>query len=200
MYSDQYHLKWFKFYTKGNLYTYDSNFVSMMFGIDLSRNMLSGEIPGEVGNLSNVKSLNLSHNSFTGRIPVTLGNMIEIESLDLSNNELNGTIPWELTRLSSLEMFSVAYNNLSGCIPDSGQFGTFSMGSYQGNKNLQDMSLGHGCSAGSGSISPVLEDAGEASDDVILDVVSAASFVLAFWATVAFSFCHPYGRSVMLKI
>lgn len=74
--------------------------VSMMFGIDLSSNMLSGEIPGEVGKLSHVKSLNFSHNSFTGRIPATLGNMIEIESLDLSHNELNGTIPWDLTHIA----------------------------------------------------------------------------------------------------
>jgi hypothetical protein len=35
-----------------------------MFGIDLCRNMLLGEIPWEVGNLSNAKSLNLSHNFF----------------------------------------------------------------------------------------------------------------------------------------
>ncbi|KAL6651512.1 hypothetical protein ACP70R_010437 [Stipagrostis hirtigluma subsp. patula] len=199
-YVTQYGFESFTFSTKGYIYTYGHNFFNIMFGIDLSSNKLSGEIPWEIGNLSSVKSLNLSNNFFTGRIPATLGNMSAIESLDLSHNKLSGKIPWELTRLSSLEVFSVAYNNLSGCIPDSGQFGSFSMDSYHGNTNLQNTSLRNGCSAGSGSVVPTPEDMGETSDDVVLYVVSAASFVLAFWITVAFSFCHSYGRSVMLKL
>ncbi|WVZ87433.1 hypothetical protein U9M48_034069 [Paspalum notatum var. saurae] len=193
----QYELPGFTFSTKGKLYTYGHGFFNLMFGIDLSANMLSGEIPWELGNLSHVKSLNLSHNIFTGQIPHALANMSAIESLDLSHNELSGPIPWELTQLWSLEVFSVAYNNLSGCIPDSGQFASFGMDSYQGNKNLTStMSLGNGCSAALAPVAPVLEeDAGAWSDDLILYVVSASSFVLAFWATVAFSFCHSYGRS-----
>ncbi|WVZ54559.1 hypothetical protein U9M48_005340 [Paspalum notatum var. saurae] len=183
-----FYLQGFTFFTKGKLYTYSRNFITLMFGIDLSGNMLSGEIPPQVGNLSHVKSLNLSHNSFTGHIPATFANMAAIESLDLSHNELSGPIPEGLTQLWSLEMFSVAYNNLSGCAPNSGQFATFSMDSYQGNKNLL-----LGCSDGSaGPVAPAPdEDVGEApDDDPIVYVISAASFVLAFWATVAFSFCH----------
>ncbi|CAN6277144.1 unnamed protein product [Urochloa humidicola] len=125
--------------------------------------------------------------------------MSAIESLDLSHNELSGPIPWELTRLWSLEVFSVAYNYLSGCIPDSGQFASFTMDSYQGNKNLKNMSLRNGCSAASGPIAPPLEDESVPSDP-ILYVVSASSFVLAFWVTIAFSFCHSYGRSVILNM
>ena len=95
----------------------------------------------------------------------------------------------------------MAYNNLSGCIPDSGQFASFSMDSYIGNKNLQNMSPGNVCSPGSGraTAAPAPEDVDETPDDLILYVV-CASFVLAFWATIAFSFCHPYGRAVMLKL
>ncbi|TVU16345.1 hypothetical protein EJB05_39904, partial [Eragrostis curvula] len=119
----------FTFSTKGGLYTYGRKFFNLMFGIDLSANMLSGEIPWEIGNLSHVKSLNLSHNFFTGRIPDTFSNMSAVESLDLSHNELSGQIPWGLTRLWSLGVFSVAYNNLSGCIPSSGQFASFGMDS-----------------------------------------------------------------------
>ncbi|OEL29702.1 Receptor-like protein 12 [Dichanthelium oligosanthes] len=200
MYDALYDLQGFTFSTKGNIYAYSRNFFNLMFGIDLSGNMLSGEIPWEIGNLTRVKSLNLSNNHFTGRIPSTLANMSAIESLDLSHNELNGPIPPQLSQLWSLEVFSVAYNNLSGCIPDSGQFASFSMDSYIGNKNLQNMSLGNVCSANSGHVAPAPEeDVDETSADLILYVVSA-SFVLSFWATVAFFFCHPYGRSVMLKL
>ncbi|KAJ1273056.1 hypothetical protein BS78_06G250800 [Paspalum vaginatum] len=195
-----YYFQRFSLFTKGNRYTYGRSFVGVMFAIDLSGNMLSGEIPWEVGNLSHVKSLNLSHNLFTGRIPATLEHMSALESLDLSHNDLTGPIPLELTRLSSLEVFSVAYNNLSGCIPDSGQFTTFGMDSYQGNKNLKNISLGYGCSARSSPVSPTLEDVVKAFDDLILYVVTSASFVLAFWSAVAFTFCHPYGRSRILKI
>lgn len=107
-----------------------------MSGIDLSANMLSGEIPWEIGNLSHVKSLNLSHNFFTGPIPASFANLSAVESMALSHNELNGSIPWQLAELWSLQVFSVAYNNLSGCIPDLVQFGSFSAESYMGNANL----------------------------------------------------------------
>ncbi|RCV35716.1 hypothetical protein SETIT_7G262300v2 [Setaria italica] len=162
----QYGLQGFTYFTKGNLYTYRHSFINIMFGIDLSGNMLSGEVPQEMGNLSHVKSLNLSHNFFTGRIPATLTNMSSIEILDLSHNELS-------------------------CIPDSGQFSTFSMNSYQGNKNLRNM-----CPASLGPVAPAPEDVDddETSNDPTLYMVSAASFALAFWATVAFTFCHSYGR------
>ena len=124
--------------------------------------------------------------------------MSTIESLDLSHNEWRGPIPWQLTQMSSLEVFSVAYNNLSGCIPNSGQFSSFNMESYLGNTNLQNSSQGNHCS-------PVLdptkvEDVGEASDDPVHYIIFAASFVLAFWATVAFLFCLPFGQRVMLQL
>uniref|UniRef100_A0A0D9ZRL2 non-specific serine/threonine protein kinase n=1 Tax=Oryza glumipatula TaxID=40148 RepID=A0A0D9ZRL2_9ORYZ len=184
----------FTFATKGGQYTYAYNFFDLMSGIDLSGNMLSGEIPWELGNLSHIKSLNLSNNFFTGQIPASFANMSEIESLDLSHNELSGLIPWQLTKLSSLAVFSVAYNNLSGCIPNSGQFGTFGMDSYQGNSNLRSMSKGNICSPDSGAGDLPSEGRDSMADDPVFYAVSAASFVLAFWGTVAFLFFHPLGR------
>ncbi|CAL4905467.1 unnamed protein product [Urochloa decumbens] len=197
-YDGYYILQGFTFYTKGNLYAYSRGFFNLMSGIDLSANMLSGEIPWELGNLSHVKSLNLSHNSFTGQIPATFANMTAIESLDLSHNELSGPIPWQLTQMSSLEVFSVAYNNLSGCIPNSGQFSSFNMESYLGNTNLHNLSQGNRCSPMPGPVG--VEDAGEVSDDPVLYVISAASFVLAFWATVVLLFCHSFGQRVVLQL
>lgn len=194
-YNSHYDLQGFTFTTKGNPYTYGRNFFMLMSGIDFSANMLSGNIPQEIGNLSHIKSLNLSNNFFTGLIPATFANLSEIESLDLSKNRLNGSIPWQLTRLSSLEVFSVANNNLSGCLLDSGQFGAFDMDSYRGNNNLRS------CTSSSG---PVVQNGavGNAPDDSdpILYIVSAVSFVLAFWATLTFVFFHPFGQRVILKV
>ncbi|VAH25218.1 receptor-like protein 15 [Triticum aestivum] len=167
-YNSDYELQGFTFTTKGNPpYTYGHNFFMSMSGIDLSANMLSGEIPMEMGNLSHIKSLNLSNNFFTGSIPATFANLTEIESLDLSENRLSGSVPWQLTRLSSLEVFSVAYNNLSGCLPASGQFSTFGMDSYKGNNNLRSCTSSSGPMAANGVAGSVADDS-----DPILYVVS----------------------------
>lgn len=184
MFTSQYSIQSFTFSTKGSVYAYSSSFLDLMFGIDLSANMLSGEIPLEIGNLSNIKSLNLSNNFFTGQIPATFANMSAIESLDLSHNGLSGQIPWELTQLWSLEVFSVSYNNLSGCMLWSGQFSTFSTESYIGNINLHNLSKGGMCVSNS---SPVREEDVGASyqEDPVLYTISATSFVLAFFATVS---------------
>ncbi|KAE8801995.1 LRR receptor-like serine/threonine-protein kinase GSO1 [Hordeum vulgare] len=194
-FSSGYDLGSFTFTTKGNPYTYGRNFFMSMSGMDLSANMLSGEIPKEIGNLSHIKSLNLSNNFFTGSIPETFANLSEIESLDLSKNRLTGSIPLQITRISSLEVFSVAYNDLSGCLPGSGQLSTFDNDSYRGNNNLRS------CTSSSGPISPNAVARSVTDDsDSILYVVSAVSFVLAFWATITFVFCHPFGRRVVLKL
>uniref|UniRef100_A0A453D8M8 Leucine-rich repeat-containing N-terminal plant-type domain-containing protein n=3 Tax=Aegilops tauschii subsp. strangulata TaxID=200361 RepID=A0A453D8M8_AEGTS len=198
-YDTFYVLKDFTFATKGNLYTYGRSFFISMAGIDLSANMLDGEIPWELGNLRHIKSLNLSSNFFVGPIPTTLGGMGEIESLDLSHNELSGPIPWQLTQLSSLGVFSVAYNNLSGCIPNSGQLSSFNMDSYLANINLHNITHGNTCAAPSPDPAAG-KDVEEMRSDPVLYVVTAVGFVFAFWATIGFSFCHPYGRSVMLKL
>ncbi|KAE8794951.1 LRR receptor-like serine/threonine-protein kinase GSO2 [Hordeum vulgare] len=198
-YSGSFHLRDFTFATKGNLYTYGRSFFISMSGIDLSTNMLDGEIPWELGNLSHIKSLNLSNNLFVGPIPTTFGGMEEIGSLDLSHNKLSGPIPWQLTQLSSLGAFSVAYNNLSGCIPNSGQLGSFSMDRYLANTNLHKITHGDTCAA-PGPDPAVGKDMEEMPGDRVLYVATAAGFVLAFWATIGFSFCHPYIRSVMLKL
>ncbi|XP_044968258.1 receptor-like protein 13 [Hordeum vulgare subsp. vulgare] len=198
-YNSSFDLRDFTFATKGNLYTYGHNFFVSMSGIDLSANMLDGEIPWELGNLSHIKSLNLSYNLFVGSIPTTIGGMKEIESLDLSHNKLSGPVPLQLAQLSSLGAFSVAYNNLSGCIPNSGQLGSFSMDSYLPNTNLHKIIEGNTCAAPGPDLSSVKDDR-ETHSAPVLYVVTAAGFVLAFWATIGFSFFHPYGRSVMLNL
>ncbi|KAG2679680.1 hypothetical protein I3760_11G062300 [Carya illinoinensis] len=107
-----------------------------MTGIDLSSNQLTGGIPIEMGELSQLRSLNLSHNSLTGSIPISFQNLKNVENLDLSHNKLRGKVPSELVGLTSLAAFSVAYNNLSGRIPFERQFSTFEMRCYDGNPEL----------------------------------------------------------------
>ena len=80
---------------------------------------MSGEIPVELGSLSNLIYLYLSNNGLTGEIPPELGNLSRLAYLFLKSNELTGEIPPELGNLSMLSYLYLQDNDLSGCVPSS---------------------------------------------------------------------------------
>ena len=87
--------------------------------LSLLSNDLSGEIPPELGSLSNLRRLRLYGNELSGEIPAELGSLSNLKWLQLSNNELSGEIPAELGSLSNLQNLSLHDNELSGCVPSS---------------------------------------------------------------------------------
>ena len=91
--------------------------LSNLTSLDLIGNQLNGEIPAELGNLSNLRSLDLNYNQLNGEIPAELGNLSNLTSLDLSSNQLSGEIPAELGNLSNLTSLDLSSNQLSGEIP-----------------------------------------------------------------------------------
>ena len=64
---------------------------------------MTGDIPAELGNLSNLQELYLYDNELTGDIPTELGNLSNLAWLYLSGNQLTGDIPTEMSSLSNLE-------------------------------------------------------------------------------------------------
>ena len=87
--------------------------------LDLSGNMLGGQIPTRLGSLTNLTHLDLSNNSLTGTIPAELGNLSNLEFLDLSGNKLTGRIATSLGNLkNSIETLRINNTGLEGCIPD----------------------------------------------------------------------------------
>ncbi|KAL3506522.1 hypothetical protein ACH5RR_031904 [Cinchona calisaya] len=105
--------------------------------IDLSSNLLQGEIPEEITKLLALGTLNLSRNRFTGRIPENIGSLSLLETLDLSWNHFFGTIPPGMSHMTSLNSLNLSHNNLSGPIPSKNQFLTFQDPSiYGGNPQL----------------------------------------------------------------
>lgn len=91
--------------------------LSNVLYLDLDYNQLSGSIPPEVGDLANLQTLYLCNNQLSGPIPPELGNLPNLTWLYLYNNQLSGPIPPELGNLSNLTWLVLFDNQLSGSIP-----------------------------------------------------------------------------------
>ena len=91
-----------------------------VLGLNLGSNALTGPIPREIGNLSNLTFLGLHDNGLTGPIPAWLGTMTSLTGLVLGDNALSGPLPSELASLSDLADLAslwVPGLELSGPIP-----------------------------------------------------------------------------------
>ena len=86
-------------------------------GLELQENNLSGELPAELGRLTNLRSLHLGWNNLSGPIPVELSRLTNLESLNLATSGLSGPIPVELSRLTNLSNLELHQNDLSGPLP-----------------------------------------------------------------------------------
>ena len=58
--------------------------------LNLSNNQLTGSIPPEIGNLTNLTYLRLDDNQLTGPIPPEIGNLTNMTYLNLESNQLTG--------------------------------------------------------------------------------------------------------------
>ncbi|KAE8732834.1 hypothetical protein F3Y22_tig00001713pilonHSYRG00025 [Hibiscus syriacus] len=96
---------------------YSARYVSYSKGIDVSSNKLSGQIPIQMTQLTEILWLNMSNNLLIGQIPSSLGNLRGVESLDLSHNLLIGQIPSSMGNLRVVESLDLSHNNLSGWVP-----------------------------------------------------------------------------------
>ena len=80
---------------------------------------LTGEIPPEIGNLTNLTFLDLHNNQLIGTIPPEIGNLTNLTYLYLSSNQLTGEIPPEIGNLTNLTYLRLSANQLTGEIPES---------------------------------------------------------------------------------
>ncbi|KAL4559890.1 hypothetical protein LXL04_032036 [Taraxacum kok-saghyz] len=190
-----------EFTTKSLFLGYKGNILDYMSGLDLSCNILTGEIPNELGLLTQIHALNLSHNQLSGPIPTNFSDLAKIESLDLSSNSLTGAVPTELIQLTSLSIFNVSHNNLSGKLPEmKAQFGTFTMASYEGNPLLCGSPLEKKCT---GSNPHVMTNQSQEEDDndkwYDIDMTcfyssSGSTCVVLLLGFVALLYINPYWR------
>ena len=82
------------------------------------KNNLKGTIPDTIGNLRKLVRLLLMDNfSLSGRVPQEIGNLTNLTEIDLSENMLSGPIPHEIGNLAKLTILDLSQNKLTGTIP-----------------------------------------------------------------------------------
>ena len=86
--------------------------------LELSFNKnLSGPIPPDIGRLSQLVELRLRRTGVSGRVPAEFGTLANLKNLALGESALSGPLPPELGKLVHLELLSLDQNHLTGSIP-----------------------------------------------------------------------------------
>lgn len=85
--------------------------------LNLAQNRLTGNLPAELGNLTNLQELKLQENNFIGEIPREIAQLQKLQKLNISHSSLNGSIPSGITSLLNLTNLDLRENKLSGSIP-----------------------------------------------------------------------------------
>uniref|UniRef100_A0A453SC55 Leucine-rich repeat-containing N-terminal plant-type domain-containing protein n=1 Tax=Aegilops tauschii subsp. strangulata TaxID=200361 RepID=A0A453SC55_AEGTS len=104
--------------------------------LDISNNLLTGEIPSTLGECLHLESLHLEGNLLDGRIPQSFAALRGISDMDLSRNNLSGQVPDFFEGFSSMSLLNLSFNNLDGPMPTGGIFQNASKVFVQGNKEL----------------------------------------------------------------
>ncbi|GAY66422.1 hypothetical protein CUMW_248620, partial [Citrus unshiu] len=78
---------------------------------------ISGGIPEEISNLTNLITIDLGGNKLNGSILITLSKLQKLQGLVLDDNKLEGSIPDDICRLVELYKLELGGNKLSRSIP-----------------------------------------------------------------------------------
>jgi hypothetical protein len=78
---------------------------------------ISGTIPDELWNLSNLWRLDLYGSRLTGTLSTHMANMSNLDFLRINDNEFTGTIPTEIALMTDLRKVWLEGNSFIGEIP-----------------------------------------------------------------------------------
>ncbi|KAL9993789.1 putative protein kinase RLK-Pelle-LRR-III family [Helianthus debilis subsp. tardiflorus] len=85
--------------------------------INLSSNLLTGSFPIQTSQFLRLTSLKISNNSVGGVLSGVLATYPEIKSIDFSHNQFTGAILPSLFNATRLTYLNMSFNNFSGTIP-----------------------------------------------------------------------------------
>lgn len=88
--------------------------------LDLSSNKLTGSFPNLTSQFERLTTLKLGNNSLVGILPSGLGAYSRLSAVDLSSNNLNGPIPSSFFTSTTLTSLNLSGNNFVGSIPFQG--------------------------------------------------------------------------------
>ncbi|MFA5443485.1 MAG: BACON domain-containing carbohydrate-binding protein [Bacteroidales bacterium] len=87
--------------------------------LDLGNNPdLTGSLPENMGNLSELRRFLATETDFTGLLPATMGNLKKLTELRLAGNRISGTIPETWSGMSALVIFEVSGTGIQSPLPD----------------------------------------------------------------------------------
>ena len=78
-----------------------------IWALSLGNNNLKGEIPNEIGNLSNIRLLELNHNQISGMVPKEMRKLNKLHSLNLSYTDISGPFFEGIEGLCDLEILQL---------------------------------------------------------------------------------------------
>ncbi|KAK9265893.1 hypothetical protein L1049_021600 [Liquidambar formosana] len=82
--------------------------------LDLSENLLSGQLPQCWMYWQSLAIVNLGSNNLIGNIPSSMGSLHSLESLRLQNNNFSGDLPLPLQSCTNLRIIDLGENMLDG--------------------------------------------------------------------------------------
>lgn len=85
--------------------------------INLSSNFLTGTFPIQTSQFLRLTSLKISNNSITGVLPPVLSTYPELKTIDLSSNHFTGALLATLFNSTRLSYLNMSFNNFTGTIP-----------------------------------------------------------------------------------
>ncbi|KAM5557503.1 receptor-like protein EIX2 [Rosa sericea] len=100
----------------GDLSSICSTQASSLEILELSDNLLSGELPNCWVQYKLLLLLNLANNSFSGKLPSSFGSLEYLYQFQLQRNNFSGELP-SLENCTQLAFVDLGFNNLSGKIP-----------------------------------------------------------------------------------
>lgn len=74
-------------------------------------------VPRTISNISHIEKIAVSYNQLTGNIPGELGQLLDLSYLALGGNNLSGGIPHSLLNMSSLQVLAMESNMVGGTLP-----------------------------------------------------------------------------------
>lgn len=102
---------------EGNVPNSVGNLSNQLQVLYLAYNQLSGEFPSGIANLHKLISVALNVNKFIGVVPDWIGTLTNLQKVTLSNNFFTGAIPSSFSNMSQLEQLYIDSNQFDGHIP-----------------------------------------------------------------------------------